>query len=234
MSRKTKELAKIRVEHHKAKNNRKNIVRAGIALAVAIGIGYWFQTSISAPPTPDGSVTKDLTNVHLTDIIYGDEKAPVTIIEYASLACIHCANFHENALPKFVKNYVDTGKARLIFRHFPYDKAGLQAAAAVSCLPKVKQSGSVSTMMETQSKWVAADQPAQAALSQLIMSADELRAAEKCIDDETVQFSIVSPANEARKVGISGTPTFVIGNDFYRGFLSAEALGRLVDAKIVQ
>ena len=53
------------------------------------------------------------------DIILGDINAPITIIEYASLSCIHCAKFHKNTLPKIVENYIDTGKAKMVFRHFP-------------------------------------------------------------------------------------------------------------------
>lgn len=228
MSRKTKEIAAARVQEQKAKNKIRNVVRAGIAAAVVIGGGAWFQTSISAPPTSDGVVSKDLSGVYPTDIVYGSENAPVTVIEYASVACIHCANFHENALPDLLKQTVDQGKAKLIFRHFPYDRAGLEAAAAVTCLPKEKQKDALKTLFDTQSEWARSETPGKAALGELGLSPSQAKSAEACAIDQTTQFSVISPANEARKEGISGTPTFVVGKNFYRGFMGADALANIV------
>jgi len=68
----------------------------------------------------------------LGDMSLGDEKAPVTIIEYASMTCPHCANFHETTYPELKKKYIDTGKVRFIFREFPLE----QLAAAASMLAR--------------------------------------------------------------------------------------------------
>jgi protein-disulfide isomerase len=72
----------------------------------------------------------------LGDMMMGSKTATVTIIEYASLTCPHCANFVTDTLPKIKANYIDAGKVRFIFREFPLDKGALAASAAVRCIAK--------------------------------------------------------------------------------------------------
>ena len=64
----------------------------------------------------------------------GDEKAPVTIIEYASLSCPHCAHFHNTILPELKKRYIDTGKAKLIHRPYPLNEPALRGAMLAGCV----------------------------------------------------------------------------------------------------
>ena len=73
----------------------------------------------------------------LKDRVLGEDSAPVTVIEYASLTCPHCARFHATHLPEFKSRYLDTGKARLIFRDLPLDGLALKSAAVARCLPEV-------------------------------------------------------------------------------------------------
>lgn len=83
----------------------------------------------------------------------GSEKAPVTIIEYASLACPHCAHFAEDTFPKLRKEYIDTGKVRFIFREFPPDPASTGAFMLARCAPKNAYFPVIDLFFRTQKEW---------------------------------------------------------------------------------
>jgi protein-disulfide isomerase len=229
MSRKTKEQALVRVAAEKQKRKRKNIVRAAVAAAVFIGLGYAAGSYITMPLEATSTANWDVAKVYPTDITFGDPKAPVRITEYGSLTCIHCSQFHKEALPDFLKNYVDTGKAYLVFRHFPYDASGLAGAQAVSCLPAADRAKAVSTLMEKQGDWMMYDKAGLAALDLFGLSASDRQKAGECVEKGVHAQAIGEVTMEARQNGISSTPTFVVGKEVYPGFMGATALGRIVD-----
>ena len=78
----------------------------------------------------------------------------VTIIEYASMTCVHCANFHKEVYPKIKKNYIDTNKIKFIFRDFPLDKQALFGSVLAKCAPKEKYFDFVKLILTTQKKWI--------------------------------------------------------------------------------
>src|SRR5579885_3700205 len=82
----------------------------------------------AADPAPSPAETQSLLKVGKNDRILGNPNAPITIIEYASLSCPHCAHFAEDVLPDIKKKWIDTGKAKLILRDFPLDEPALKAA----------------------------------------------------------------------------------------------------------
>ncbi|MEJ2016678.1 MAG: thioredoxin domain-containing protein [Limibacillus sp.] len=85
--------------------------------------------------TPAQAQTANAALVSDTDRVLGDPEAPVTILEYSSLTCPHCASFHTQTLPQVKEEWIDTGKAKLVYRHFPLDRLALYAAMTASCLP---------------------------------------------------------------------------------------------------
>ena len=91
------------------------------------------------------------------DFILGNPEAKVTIIEYASLSCNHCAKFHINTLPKIIENYVDTGKAKIIFRDFPFNYPALLGSMVLRCIPQDSRFEYSSALYKLQSKWVNRD-----------------------------------------------------------------------------
>ena len=74
--------------------------------------------------------------VKMNEMIIGDKNAPITIIEYASLSCSHCADFHINRLPNLIEEFVDTGKAKIVFRDFPFNYPALLGSMVLRCVPK--------------------------------------------------------------------------------------------------
>lgn len=229
MSRKTKEQALVRAAAEKKKRKRKNIIRAVVAAAIFVGVSYAAGSYITKPLEASAVATWDLKKVYPTDITFGDPKAPVRITEYGSLTCIHCSQFHKEALPDFLKNYVDTGKAYLVFRHFPYDASGLSGAQAVSCLPAADRAKAVSTLMANQDDWMMYDKAGLAALDLFGLSPEERQKAGECVENGVHAKAIGEVVMEARQNGISSTPTFVVGDKVYPGFIGATALGRIVE-----
>jgi protein-disulfide isomerase len=229
MSKKTKEQALVRVAAERKRRTRTNIIRSAVAAAIFIGVGYAAASYITKPLEASATAAWDLTKVYPTDITFGDPKAPVRITEYGSLTCIHCSQFHREALPDFLKTYVDTGKAYLVFRHFPYDASGLAGAQAVSCLPTADRAKAVSTLMENQESWITYDKAGLAALDLFNLSAGDRRKAGECVEKSVHAQAIGEVTMEARRNGITSTPTFVVGDKVYPGFIGATALGRIVD-----
>jgi protein-disulfide isomerase len=229
MGKNTKEQALARVAAEKQKRKRKNILWAAAAATVVIGLGYAAGSYIKTPLEPTAIASWDVTKIYPTDITFGDPNATVRITEYGSLTCIHCSQFHKEALPDFIKNYVDTGKAYLVFRHFPYDASGLAGAQAVSCLPAADRASAVATLMAKQSEWMMYDKAGLAALDLFGLGPTERQKAGECVENGVYATALGEIVMEARQNGLNSTPTFVVGKEVYPGFVGATALGRIVE-----
>lgn len=87
------------------------------------------------------------------DVVIGNPNAPITVVEYASLTCPHCGRFHRESMPAFKKEMVDTGKAKIIYRHFALDQSALAGALAVSCAPEALRSGVMEVLFDEVLEW---------------------------------------------------------------------------------
>ena len=92
----------------------------------------------------------------------GDENAPVTMIEYSSLTCPHCAAFHKDTLPSLIKKYVETGKVKIIYRDFPFDRPGAQGAMLARCVAPDHYFKMLGILFDQQEKWTRTQNPAEA------------------------------------------------------------------------
>jgi protein-disulfide isomerase len=144
------------------------------------------------------------------DHVLGNADAPITIIEYASLTCPHCAHFYEATLPQLKKEWIDTGKAKLVFRHFPFDRAALAAAEVAECGGKEKFFSFLDVLFRQQVSWAQGD--ATANLVRLAklggLGEDKVQA---CLKDEKLANRIVAMRLDGEKeLGVNSTPTFFI------------------------
>lgn len=156
----------------------------------------------------DGAVkTGDI----LTEHVMGNASAPVTIIEYASLNCSHCAHFHKDILPEVVKKYISTGKVKLIFRDFPLNAMALKAAQLSQCMPEDRYFPFIKTLFENQDAWNTAQDP-EATLTQYAKLAGlPGERITKCLTDKNLQDALVKRRMEAEKqFKVNATPSFVI------------------------
>jgi len=155
----------------------------------------------------------------------------VTVFEYASLTCPHCARFHSNILPAFKKDWVDTGKARIVFRHFPLDKAALAGALAVTCLPAEQRPGAVAKLLETASSW-AKEEDIGTAVTKAIPGVSDPMTLIPCMSSQETTKAVIEPAFDASRNGVGGTPFFIVNGTPVQGTAPAARLGELVDAAI--
>lgn len=188
---------------------------SGTATDTSAAGGTAATTTADATPvsiTPDVAIADLMAPGALPDIVLGDAKAPVTIVEYASMTCPHCARFQTEVMPQLKTKYVDTGKAKMIFREFPLDQLAVAVAMLARCGGEVKFHAFLSTMFKTQLTWATGEGSPLPKLKEIAKQAgftDE--SFDKCLADEALQKNILDiRARADEKFGITGTPTFFI------------------------
>jgi protein-disulfide isomerase len=160
----------------------------------------------------------------------GDAAAPVTIIEYSSLTCPHCAAFHNEVLPELRKRYIDSGKVRLVLRDFPLDEMALKAAVIAHCAGPARQPSFVEVFFAQQQNWARAKDPI-AALKQLArlggLSSDQING---CLADKDLETAVLQARLDGQKqFDVKSTPTFVIDGKVQTGEHSTEAFAAIID-----
>jgi protein-disulfide isomerase len=145
------------------------------------------------------------------DRILGKADAPVTIIEYASLTCPHCAAFEKDILPKIKSEWIDTGKAKLVFRDFPLDGSALKAALVARCAPPERFYGFIGVLFAQQGAWGLAQDPVPG-ITRVAklggMSEDQVQA---CLKDDALQNKVLAGRLAAeQQYQVESTPTFFI------------------------
>ncbi len=167
----------------------------------------------------------------LPDLVVGKADAPVTIEEFASLTCGHCAAFHTNVLPKLKAKYIDTGQVKLIYRDFPLNELAVGAAMFGRCGGEAKREAIVSALFKTQDTWMG---PKAKPVEEMVKLGKQFGLTqadvETCLSNE-IQFAAIVAQRDAfdAKHKIEGTPTFVIngkkmdGNSDWQGFDKALA-----------
>jgi protein-disulfide isomerase len=146
-----------------------------------------------------------------TDHVLGKADAPITIIEYASLTCPHCAEFNKEVLPELKTKYIETGKAKLIYRDFPLDQWALRASVLARCAPADKYFGFVDVLFQNQVTWATAKDP-MAALEKIGMlggvSSTQFSA---CMQDKKLQDAVLAQSLQGQKeFDVQGTPTIIV------------------------
>ena len=162
--------------------------------------------------------------------VLGDPHAPVTIIEYASLTCPHCAQFHNEVLPELKERYITPGKVRLIYRDFPLDQTALAAAALAHCAGPDRYFSMLDALFETQSNWARADDPI-AALKRLgKLGGLTEQGMETCLADEELTDGILRERLAGQnEYDVGSTPTFIIDGKAYPGSRDVEEFGEIID-----
>jgi protein-disulfide isomerase len=166
----------------------------------------------------------------LTEHALGDPNAPVTVIEYASLTCHHCADFQAGTLPELKKRYIDTGKVRLVFRDFPLNEDALKAAKVARCAGPERHAAFVDVFLRQHDGWAQAKNTT-AALKQLAkLGGLGERAVDACLADEALEDAILSARLEGQqKYGVKSTPTFIINGRVYSGNQSIDDFAAIID-----
>jgi len=164
----------------------------------------------------------------LGEMWLGDENAPVTVIEYASMTCPHCADFHEHVYPELKKRYIDTGKVRFIFREFPLDQLAAAGFMLARCAGKDKYFPLIETLFAQQKDWVV-QRPLQPLMGIARQAGFTQQTFDECLKNQQVLDGIEEVRSRAaQKFNVQSTPTFFINGKLLRGAPTLEELEKQI------
>jgi len=205
------------------------IVAGGAVAVAAIAAAVWFGTRppgagpapVAVASAPDKSA---LLNVQPTDHVLGDPKAPITLIEYASFTCPHCAHFHVKILPELKKKWIDTGKVKLVYRDFPLDQVAAKAAQIAECAGNDRYFGVIDLIFRGQEQWAAASDPLAELAKPLRIAGMGEKEIKECLANEAKANEVIADYKGGEALGVNSTPTLFIDGQLYRGARSVEEL----------
>lgn len=169
------------------------------------------------------------TEAALKERATGDPAAPVTMIEYASLTCPHCATFHNDTYAAFKARYIDTGKVRLIYRDFPLDGVALRAAMMARCTIDQRYFGLVQVLYKSQNNWARAKDPVAELAKIGRLAGIDQATFNACMASEDLINGILEIRQSAAATGVRSTPTFVIGGKVYPGNRLIEEFAEIIE-----
>jgi protein-disulfide isomerase len=213
------------------------------AIALAAGTEAWAQdTAPNATPVPNapdvkvppaaGTVdeAKLLAPGTLKDIVMGKADAPVTIVEYASMTCPHCAHFATTTLPTIKEKYIDTGKAKLILREFPFDPRAAAAFMLARCAPEERYYPLVEVLFKQQEQWAGAANAEEPLLQISKLAGFTQESFKACLTNQKLLDDVNAVRERgANEFGVNATPTFFINGARYSGALSVDEMSAIID-----
>jgi len=201
---------------------RRRLMLAGAVLAT-VGVGISWVMSLSAPRTDTAAKGRTrrragklgpeelLKPGPLPDLAIGKANAPITIVEYASMTCPACANFHNKVLPVLKEKYIDKGQVRLVFREFPFDERGAAASMIARCAGGDKSLPLISALFTKQDEWAQAKTDFRPKLFALAQQVGLTRQAfDRCLQNEKLLKDLVALRDRGIAFGVNQTPTFFV------------------------
>jgi protein-disulfide isomerase len=186
---------------------------AAVGLASAWGPGSPAHAQRKKGPAPSEVSTEELLKPgSLPDLVLGKEDAPITVVEYASMTCGHCANFHNKVFPVLKEKYIDTGKVRFIMREFPLDNLAAGASMLARCAGGDKTFPLIGALFHTQENWAFTRGDPRPELLKVVKQAGFTQESfDKCLADQKLLDDIAAVRTRAsEQFGVSSTPTFFI------------------------
>lgn len=187
---------------------------------------------VTAVLAEDAGVAVDelMAGEALPDVALGASSAPVTIVEYASMTCAHCAAFYATTFPELKSKYIDTGKVRFILREFPLDPLAAAGFMLARCAGDDKRNAIVELLFAQQKNWAFTDKPLEALATLLKQTGMSQNSFEACLKKQDLYEKIYKVHDRAaEKFGINSTPTFFINGKRETGELTPEGLAKLLD-----
>ncbi len=221
--------------------NPRNLV-IGVVVLALLGVGGFYAwthygpgaaPAISDNPALAGlpaPVDSPMNQAQEGDMVLGDANAPITFIEYSSLSCPHCARHHKEVLPEIKKQFIDTGKVKLVVRDFPLNGPAVQASLLAHCVSPLAYWGMIEQLFATQAQWVNENSgPVLAGIAAAAgINGQDFQA---CLNDKAVKDKIIASAEQADKAyKVDSTPTFVVNGIVIKGEKSFEEFKKIFDA----
>lgn len=200
-------------------------------------------TPAAEVPAADGDV--DMAEVlkpgALPEMALGEKGAPVTIVEYMSTTCSHCASFHNNTFEAIKTKYVDSGKVRFILREFPFDPRAAAAFMLARCQPQdpakpteaAQYFPMISMLMKQQETWAGAQDGREALLQMSKLAGFTQESFQACLTNQKLLDDVNAVRERgAKEFGIAATPTFLINGKRYSGDMSVDTMSALIDSML--
>ncbi len=165
----------------------------------------------------------------LGDIWLGKEDAKVTIIEYASLTCSHCATFHRDTFPALKTKYIDTGKVRFVLREFPLDPLATAGFMLARCNGNDKYYPLTDLLFAQQRNWAFTDKPVDALTSLVKQAGFTQESFEACLKRQDIYDAVTQVKEGGAKAGVDSTPTFFINGQKRSGALSIAEFDKILE-----
>lgn len=208
--------------------------RASIPIAVAVALsGCGGGAGGPAPPIDKATYVPPQQELMaagpLGDRVLGKATAPVTVIEYVSLTCPHCANFHKTLFPRMKKEFIDTGKVRYIVREFPIGHMSGAAAIVNRCAPEDKYFFLLNQFLTRQPEWVSQEVRPDALYSVAKSSGMTRETFDKCLSNQTIIDGLTEVKQRGRQFGVIGTPTFFINGRKAQGEVTFDEIRAMIE-----
>ena len=192
-----------------------------LALAALATLGV-----VSAAPLARAD---EVPQISADDRVQGSPNAPITVFEFFSFTCPHCADFAANTFPEIKKNWIDAGKVKWVYRDYPLDRNALKAAMVARCAPPDRYPGFFETLFAQQANWGMMDDPAPALKRIALLGGITAEQFDKCINDDALSKQIVAAEYDAqKKYGVDSTPTFFVNGKKAVGEMPYDQFAKLL------
>ncbi len=183
------------------------------------------------------SADHSILKIQENDFYIGEPEAPVTIIEYASMSCSHCADFHNETLGDLKSEYIDTGKVKFVFRDFPFNYPALAGSMILSCVPEDVRYDYMNALYKLQKNWVMRDHSKTRSELYKIMQSGGMQQDEfdACLSDINLENDILEGVmNAQREFNINRTPSFIVNGIVYSGNKNIKEFRQIIDKILSQ
>ena len=183
------------------------------------------------------SADHSILKIQENDFYIGKPDAPVTIIEYASMSCSHCADFHNETLDDLKSEYIDTGKVKFVFRDFPFNYPALAGSMILSCVPEDVRYDYMNALYKLQKNWVMREHSKTRSELYKIMQSGGMQQDEfdACLSDINLENDILEGVmNAQREFNINRTPSFIVNGIVYSGNKNIKEFRQIIDKILSQ
>ncbi|HYM17350.1 MAG TPA: DsbA family protein [Micropepsaceae bacterium] len=229
--------------------NKNTLIYGAIAVVVVAGASWsfgasWWSGLFGGSPLAGLAATTQSVEIKPTDMVHGKADAKVTIIEYASMTCPHCAAFQKEVIPLLTKDYIDTGKVKLIFREYPLDGAARLASAVARCFSGDQYFSFIDLLFANQMNWIKdfdgngqlTKEDIQHGLADMGRQAGMPQEKVNSCGDDPMNLALVDAnwQEGMSRYGVDSTPTFIINGVKHSGEIPYDQLKMILDPLVAK